>query len=58
MTVDDRKSLLDLMLVQEEERNKLLGVNVFRGAEGGLVVSKTKMLENVDWESDKHKGEV
>ena len=56
--MDDRKSLLDLMLVQEEERNKLLDVNVFRGAEGGLVVSKTKMLENVDWESDKHKGEV
>ena len=34
--MDGRKSLLDLILVQEEDRNKLLDVNVFRGAGGGI----------------------
>ena len=34
--VDNRKSLLDLAVVQEENRNKLLYVNIFRGAGGGI----------------------
>ena len=34
---DDRKNILDLIVVQQQERNKLLVVNVFRGAEGGIV---------------------
>ena len=32
----DRKSLLDLIVVQEEKRNKHLDVNVFKGAEWGI----------------------
>ena len=34
--VGDRKSLLDFIVVQEEDRNKLLDVNVLSGAGGGL----------------------
>ena len=34
--VDHRKSLLDFIVVQEEERNKLLEVNVLRGAGGEI----------------------
>ena len=34
--VDGRISLLDLTVVQEEDRDKLLDVSVFRGAEGGF----------------------
>ena len=30
--VDDDKSLLDLIVVQEEDRNEALDVNVLRGA--------------------------
>ena len=48
--VDDRKSLLDLIVVQEEEKNKLLDVNVLRGAGGGisdhhLVIAKVRCLK-------------
>ena len=47
---DDRKSLLNFIVVQEEERNKLLDVNVLRGAGGGisdhpLVISKIRYLK-------------
>ena len=47
--VDGRKSLLGFIVVREEERNKLLNVNVFRGAEGRipdhhLVVTKLRCL--------------
>ena len=47
--VDGCISLLDLTGVQEEDRNKLLDVNVFRGTGGGLldphlVVAKIRWL--------------
>ena len=53
--MDDHKSLLDFIVVQEEKRNKLLDVNVLRGAGGGNIGLsfsnfKNKMLEEVDWE--------
>ena len=35
--MDDHKSLLDFIVVQEEKRNKLLDVNVLRGAGGGNI---------------------
>ena len=34
--VDVHKNLLDLIVVEEEEKNKLLDVNVLRGAGGGI----------------------
>ena len=48
--VDDRKGLLDFIVVQEEEINKLLGVNVLRGAGGGisnhhLAITKIRCLK-------------
>ena len=50
--MDDRKGLLDLIVVQEEERNKLLDLNVLRGAGGGISdhrsYCKNIMLEQVD----------
>ena len=47
--VDDRKSLLDLLVAQKEDRNKLLDVNVLRGAGWEilghhLVISKIRCL--------------
>ena len=50
--VDSRKSLLDSIVVQEEDRNKLLDVNIFRGEGEGnfrpsLSGSKNKMLVDV-----------
>ena len=49
--VDVYKRILDLILVEEEERNKLLDVNVLRGAVRGildhhLVVAKIRCLES------------
>ena len=35
--VNNRKSLLDFIVVQEEERNKLFDINVLRGAGGGIL---------------------
>ena len=48
--LDDRKSLLDLIVVQKEERNKLLDVNVLRGVGEGisdhqLVIAKIRCLK-------------
>ena len=41
--VDGRKSLLDLIVVQEKDSNKPLDVNVFRGIQ-------SKLPEEVAWE--------
>ena len=41
--VDGRKSLLDLIVVQEKDSNKPLDVNVFR-------CIQNKLLEEVAWE--------
>ena len=48
--VDDRKSLLDFIVVQEENRNKLLDVNVLRDAgerisDHHLVIAKIRYLK-------------
>ena len=48
--VDDRKRLLDFIVVQEEERSKLLDVNILRGVGGGisdhhLAIAKIKCLK-------------
>ena len=47
--VDDHISLLDFIVVQEEERNKLLYINVLRNVGGGildhhLVIAKISMV--------------
>ena len=51
--VDDHKSLLDLIGVQEEERNTFLDVNLLRGAGGRisdhhLVIAKIKCLKKYE----------
>ena len=61
--VDGRKSLMDRIVVQEENSNKLLDVNLFRGAGWrnlgpSLSGSKNKRLEDVAWEDGKNGGAV
>ena len=48
--VGDRKSLLDFIVMQDEERNKLLDVNVLRGVGRGisdhhLIIAKIRSLK-------------
>ena len=42
--VDDRESLLNLTVVKEKDRNKLLDLTLLRGAGTSLSNSKNKML--------------
>ena len=60
--MDGRKSLLSFIVMKEEDRNKLLDINVLRVQEGNLRPSlrdnKNKMLEWVDWESGGHREVV
>ena len=45
----DRENLLDLIVVEEEERNKLLDINIMRGAGGEIpdhhfVIAKIRFM--------------
>ena len=59
--MDGGKNLLDLNVMHEEDMNKPLDVNVFRGAElesrATVSGSKNKMLEKAAYEGGKNGGE-
>ena len=53
--MNGRKTLLDLIGVQEDGRNNVLDANVFRGV--SLSGGKIKMLGEVVWEGGENGGQ-